>query len=60
MWKPLSTTHGDGGGVQPEGIDRQGFLSAQVRETSSDVTSFTQAVEEDPRSSTEGTKRRLE
>ena len=56
MWKPLSITQGDGTSVQPEGIDRQSLLSAQMRETGSNVASFTQSVEEDPRSSAERTK----
>ena len=56
MWQPLSITHGDGRGVQPDGIDRQILLSAQMCKTGSDVTLFTQAVEEDPRNSAERTK----
>ena len=51
---------GDGGSIQPEGIDRQSLLSAQMRKTGSDVASFTQAVEEDPRDSAERTEGRLE
>ena len=31
MWKPLSITHGDGGGIQPEDTNRQSLLGAQVR-----------------------------
>ena len=46
MWQPPSITHGDGRSVQPEGIDRQSLLCAQMCKTSSDVTSFTKAVEE--------------
>ena len=60
MWQPLSNTHGDGRSVQPEGIDRQSLLSAQMCKTGSDVASFTQAVEEDPRNSAERTEGRLE
>ena len=51
MWQPLSIAHGDGRSIQPEGIDRQSLLSAQIGKTGSDVTSFTQAFEEDPRNS---------
>ena len=60
MWQPLSITHGDGGSIQPKGIDRQSLLSAQMRKTGSDVASFTQAVEEDPRNSAERTEGRFE
>ena len=31
MWQPLSIAHGDGGGIQPKGIDRQGLLRGQCR-----------------------------
>ena len=60
MWQPLSITHGDGGSIQPKGIDRQSLLSAQMRKTGSDVASLTQAVEENPRDSAERTEGRLE
>ena len=60
MWQPLSIKHGDGGSIQPKGIDRQSLLSAQMRKTGSDVASFTQAVEEDPRNSAERTEGLLE
>ena len=56
MWQPLSIAHGDGGGIQPKGIDRQSLLSAQVRKTGSDVASFTPVVEENPRDSAERTE----
>ena len=35
MWKPLSITHGDGGGIQPEDTKRQSLLGTQVRTTGS-------------------------
>ena len=57
MWKPLSNTHGDGRGIQPEDTNRQSLLGTQVRTTGSNVAPFTQTVEEDPGNSTKGTKR---
>ena len=60
MWQPLSIAHGDGGGIQPKGIDRQGLLGAQVRKTGSDVASLTPVVEANPRDSAERTEGRLE
>ena len=38
--QPLPTAHGDGGGIQPKSISRQGLLSAQVRKVGSDVASL--------------------
>ena len=54
-WKPLSITHGDGRGIQPDDTNRQSLLSTQVRTTGSNVAPFTQTVEEDPRDCTKGT-----
>ena len=51
--QPLPTAHGDGGGIQPEGIDRESLLGAQVRKVGSDVASVTQVVEKNPRNSAE-------
>ena len=56
MRQPLLIAHGDGVGIQPKGINRQGFLSAQVCKTGSDVESLTQVVEENPRDSAERTE----
>ena len=56
MRQPLSIAHGDGGGIQPKGINRQGLLSDQVCKTGSDVASLTQVVEENTRDSAERTE----
>ena len=53
MRQPLPIAHGDRGGIQPKGINRQGLLSAQVCKTGSDVASLTQVVEKNPRNSAE-------
>ena len=55
--KSLPTAHGDGGSIQPEKISRQSLFSAQMREVGSDVASLTQAVEKNPRGSTERVER---
>ena len=55
--KPLSITHGDSRGIQPEDINRQSLLDTQVRTTGSNVAPFTQTVEEDPGNCIKGTKR---
>ena len=51
--QPLPTAHGDGGGIQPKGIDRQSLRGAQVRKVGSDVASLRQVVEKNPRNSAE-------
>ena len=38
MWQPLSIAHGDGGGIQPKGIDRQSLLSAQEEDLAKNVS----------------------
>ena len=48
MWQLLPTAHVDGGGIQPEGVNRQSFLGAQVCKIGSNVASFTQAIEKNP------------
>ena len=58
--QPLPTAHGDGGGIQPKGIDRQSLLGAQVRESGSDVAPLAPVVEKDPRNSAERAEIRLE
>ena len=50
MRKQLPVTHGDGGSIESEGADRQGFRSAQIGAHCADIASFTSAVAEDARS----------
>ena len=59
MWKPLSITHGNGGGIQSENTNRQRLLDTQVRTPGSNVASLAQTIEKDPGSCTGGTKRNL-
>ena len=54
-WKPLSITHGDGRGIQPDDTNRQSLLGTQVRTTGSNVAPLTQTVEEGPEDCTKGT-----
>ena len=45
MRKPLPTAHGDVGGIQPEGFNRQSLLGAQVCKIGSNVAALSQAIE---------------
>ena len=47
MRKPLSITHGNGGGIQPEDTNRQSLLGTQVRTPGSNVVSLAQTVDKD-------------
>ena len=58
--KPLSTTHGDGGSILSEGVNRQGFLGVQVCTIGTKVAPLSQVVAEDTRSSAARSKRGLE
>ena len=60
MWQPLPTAHGDGGGIQPESVNRQSLLGTQVRKVGSNVASLTQAIEKNPGNGAERAVRRLE
>ena len=53
MWKPLSITHGNGGGIQSDDTIRQSLLDTQVRTPGSNVASLAQTFEKDPRKCTE-------
>ena len=51
--QPLPIALGDGGGIQPKGIDRQSLLGAQVSKIGSDVASLSHVVEKKKRNSAE-------
>ena len=58
--KPLPAARVNGGSVYSEGNDRQGFLDAQVRTTSKNVTSLTSVASENAGSGARTQGRRLE